>query len=491
MSQEVDQRVVEMRFDNAKFEKNVQQSINSLNALNESLKFEGAEKGFAEVEKASEKVDFDRMTTALETLTGKFSALEVIGMTALVKITDKAIDTGTKLAKSLSIDQVMSGWNKYAQKTASVQTIMNATGKSITKVNSYLSKLMWFSDETSYGFTDMTSALSTLTAAGGDIEKMIPMIMGMANATAYAGKGAAEFQRVVYNLAQSYGTGAIQLIDWKSVEQAGAGSQQLKQLIIDTAVELGKLKEGEVTTGTFGSTLQKKWADREVMEKAFGKYAEFAEAVNAEMKARPEKYNYQASNAIEALADQYDEVTVKAFKAAQEAKSFSEAVDATKDAVSSGWMQTFDILFGNYEEAKTFWSDLAEQFWDIFAGGMGGRNSWLKKAFNGGMDQLLDDTALGDVGDAFTKQLRRSLIASGKLTEQQIEDAGSFQKALENAGVTADDLYERVQLSLAGYEELAKKSDKELAAEGVSRETLNKTMHISGSYAGSWKACMA
>ena len=475
MSQEVDQRVVEMRFDNAKFEKNVQQSINSLNALNESLKFEGAEKGFAEVEKASEKVDFDRMTTALETLTGKFSALEVIGMTALVKITDKAIDAGAKLAKSLSIDQVMSGWNKYAQKTASVQTIMNATGKSITKVNSYLSKLMWFSDETSYGFTDMTSALSTLTAAGGDIEKMIPMIMGMANATAYAGKGAAEFQRVVYNLAQSYGTGAIQLIDWKSVEQAGAGSQQLKQLIIDTAVELGKLKEGEVTTGTFGSTLQKKWADREVMEKAFGKYAEFAEAVKAELDANPEYHN-QAALAIEALADQYDEVTVKAFKAAQEAKSFSEVINATKDAVSSGWMQTFDILFGNYEEAKTFWSDLAEQFWDIFAGGMGGRNSWLKKAFNGGMDQLLDDTALGDVGDAFTKQLRRSLIANGKLTEQQIEDAGSFQKALENAGVAADDLYERVQASLAGYEEAAKLSDDELAAEGVSRETLNQTI---------------
>ena len=476
MSQEVDQRVVEMRFDNAKFEKNVQQSINSLNALNESLKFEGAEKGFAEVEKASEKVDFDKMQGAVGKLQERFSALEVVGITAMVRITNKAIDTGEKLVKSLSIDQVMSGWNKYAQKTASVQTIMNATGKSITKVNSYLSKLMWFSDETSYGFTDMTSALSTLTAAGGDIEKMIPMIMGMANATAYAGKGAAEFQRVVYNLAQSYGTGAIQLIDWKSVEQAGAGSQQLKQLIIDTAVELGKLKEGEVTTGTFGSTLQKKWADREVMEKAFGKYAEFAEAVNAEMKAHPEKYNYQAANAIEALADQYDEVTVKAFKAAQEAKSFSEAVDATKDAVSSGWMQTFDILFGNYEEAKTFWSDLAEQFWDIFAGGMGGRNSWLKKAFNGGMDQLLDDTALGNVGDAFTNQLRRSLIASGKLTEQQIEDAGSFQKALENAGVTADDLYERVQASLAGYEEAAKMSDAALAAQGVSRETLNKTI---------------
>lgn len=473
MSQEVDQRVVEMRFDNAKFEKNVQQSINSLNALNESLKFEGAEKGFAEVEKASEKVDFDRMTTALETLTGKFSALEVIGMTALVKITDKAIDAGAKLTKSLSIDQVMSGWNKYAQKTANVQTIMNATGKSITKVNGYLSKLMWFSDETSYSFTDMTQSLGQLTASGGDIEKVIPMIMGMANATAYAGKGASEFSRIIYNLNQSYSQGYLSLMDWKSVELAGVATAELKKQIISTGIELGKIKDGDVTVGTFSSTLSSKWADKEVMETAFGKFAEFSEAVKKMVDANP---GMLASQAIEALADQYDEVTVKAFKAAQEAKSFSEVIDATKDAVSSGWMQTFDILFGNYEEAKTFWSDLAEQFWDIFAGGMGGRNSWLKKAFNGGMDQLLDDTALGDVGDAFTNQLRRSLIASGKLTEQQIEDAGSFQKALENAGVTADDLYERVQLSLAGYEEIAKKSDKELAAEGVSRETLNKTI---------------
>lgn len=473
MSQEVDQRVVEMRFDNAKFEKNVQQSINSLNALNESLKFEGAEKGFAEVEKASEKVDFDRMTTALETLTGKFSALEVIGVAALVKITDKAIDAGTRLAKSLSIDQVMSGWNKYAQKTASVQTIMNATGKSITKVNSYLSKLMWFSDETSYSFTDMTQSLGQLTASGGDIDKVIPMIMGMANATAYAGKGASEFSRIIYNLNQSYSQGYLSLMDWKSVELAGVATAELKKQIISTGIELGKIKDGDVTVGTFSSTLSSKWADKEVMETAFGKFAEFSEAVKKMVDANP---GMLASQAIEALADQYDEVTVKAFKAAQEAKSFSEVIDATKDAVSSGWMQTFDILFGNYEEAKTFWSDLAEQFWDIFAGGMGGRNSWLKKAFNGGMDQLLDDTALGDVGDAFTKQLRRSLIVNGKLTEQQIEDAGSFQKALENAGVTADDLYERVQASLAGYEEAAKLSDAELAAQGVSRETLNKTI---------------
>lgn len=473
MSQEVDERVVEMRFDNAQFEKNVHQTMQSLEKLNDSLRLDGAEKGFEKISDASAKVDFDEMQGALDDLSGKFSAVEVMGVAALSHITRQAVDTGEKLVKSLSLDQVTSGWNKYAQKTASVQTIMNATGKSIAKVNGYLEKLMWFSDETSYGFTDMTSALSTLTSTGGSIEKMIPMIMGMANATAYAGKGAAEFQRVIYNLAQSYGTGAIQLIDWKSVEQAGVASQQLKQLLIDTGVELGKIKKGAVTTGSFDNSLQKKWADREVMEKAFGKYAEFAEAVKAELDANPNKYHGQASLAIEAIADQYDEVTVKAFKAAQEAKSFSEAVDATKDAVSSGWMETFDILFGNYEEAKGFWSDLAEEFWNMFAGGAAGRNNWLKSAFDSGLDQLLGAEGFGEAGDNYTNLLQKALVNQGLLSEEGIEEAGSFQKALEESGVTAQQLYEVLGKAAEHYHQRAAMSDEELDKLGFDRDKVD------------------
>ena len=470
MSQEVDERVVEMRFDNAQFEKNVHQTMQSLEKLNDSLRLDGAEKGFEKISDASAKVDFDEMQGALDNLSGKFSAVEVMGVAALSHITRQAVDAGEKLVKSLSLDQVTSGWNKYAQKTASVQTIMNATGKSITKVNSYLDKLMWFSDETSYGFTDMTSALSTLTSAGGDIEKMIPMIMGMANATAYAGKGAAEFQRVIYNLAQSYGTGAIQLIDWKSVEQAGVASQQLKQLLIDTGVSLGKIKEGDVTTGSFDNSLQKKWADKEVMETAFGKYAEFAEAVKKMVDANP---GMLATQAIDALADQYDDVAVKAFKAAQEAKSFSEAVDATKDAVSSGWMETFDILFGNYEEAKGFWSNLAEEFWNMFAGGATGRNNWLKSAFDSGLDQLLGTEGFGEAGDNYTNLLRKALVNQGLMSEEGIEEAGSFQKALEESGVTAQQLYEVLGEAAEHYHQRAAMSDEELNKLGLDRDKVD------------------
>lgn len=470
MSQEVDERVVEMRFDNAQFEKNVHQTMQSLEKLNDSLRLDGAEKGFEKISDASAKVDFDEMQGALDNLSGKFSAVEVMGVAALSHITRQAVDTGEKLVKSLSLDQVTSGWNKYAQKTASVQTIMNATGKSIAKVNGYLSKLMWFSDETSYSFTDMTQSLGQLTASGGDIEKVIPMIMGMANATAYAGKGASEFSRVIYNLNQSYSQGYLSLMDWKSVELAGVATAELKKQIIETGVALGKIKEGAVTVGTFGSTLSKKWADKEVMETAFGKFAEFSEAVKKMVDANP---GMLASQAIDALADKYDEVTVKAFKAAQEAKSFSEAVDATKDAVSSGWMETFDILFGNYEEAKGFWSDLAEEFWNMFAGGAAGRNNWLKSAFDSGLDQLLGTEGFGEAGDNYTNLLQKALVNQGLLSEEGIEEAGSFQKALEESGVTAQQLYEVLGEAAEHYHQRAAMSDEELNKLGFDRDKVD------------------
>lgn len=470
MSQEIDERVVEMRFDNAQFERNTRQSIKTLNELNESLKLEGAEKSFEKIEDASAKVDFDKMQSALESLNSKFSAVEVMGVTALMHITNQAIDTGEKLVKSLSIDQVTSGWNKYAQKTASVQTIMNATGKSITKVNSYLDKLMWFSDETSYGFTDMTQSLGQLTAAGGDIDKMIPMIMGIANATAYAGKGASEFQRVIYNLNQSYSQGYLNLMDWKSVELAGVATAELKQQIIDTGVELGKIKKGAVTVGTFGSTLSKKWADKTVMETAFGKLADFTMAI----KEGVDNGTYKnASEGIAALADQYDEATVKAFKAAQEAKSFSEAIDATKDAVSSGWLETFEIIFGNYDIAKGFWTDLTDSLWDLFAAGKDSRNDLLSGAFDNGWTQMMK-SGLSDVSDLLETGLYQGLSNVGVITDEDVEKAGSFGaavgEALKKGKLSTETLEKALRGAGNSFSKMLDLSDAELKKLGYTRK---------------------
>jgi hypothetical protein len=388
----IEERIVSLGFNNKSFEQHAAQSMSTLDKLDGMLNAFGGSKGMS------------LLTDTLETVSSKFSVMGTIGDQVLRRIADGAMDAANKLiqmGKSMSIDQVSAGWGKYQEKTASVQTIMNSTGDSIDKVNGYLSELMWYSDETSFGFTDMTSALGQMTSTGGKVENLIPLLMGVGNAVAYAGKGASEFSRVVYNLNQSYGAGALQLMDWKSLELAGVASKELKQAFIDVAIAQGKIKEGEVTVANFNQTLSKKWADTEVMEGAFGKFAE----MTMEAKRLIDAGVYRnATEAYQALASKYGEVAVKAAQSAQEAKSFTEAIEATQDAVSSGWLTTFEHIFGNYEEAKKLWTNLTDVLWEMFAASAEMRNEVLERWHNakvGGYQTLME--ALENVFEVITK----------------------------------------------------------------------------------------
>lgn len=469
MSQEVDSRVVEMRFDNANFEKNTKQTISTIDRLMEKLQFKGAEKGFEKLDAAAENVDFATMQTSLDRLESKFSNLNIVATTALVNITNKFVDAGEKLVKSLSIDQVASGWDKYTEKTSNVQTIMNATGKSIDQVNGYLNKLMWYSDETSYSFSEMTSALSQMTAAGGNIDKMIPMIMGIANATADAGKTGFAFQSTIRNLTQSYSAGHLQLQDWKSLNLMGTATKALKQELIDTAVELGTLKKGEVTIGTFESSLSKKWANTKVMEKTFEKYASMMEAA---YEMTQKNKGMTSSEALEKLSGQYGELAERAALAAQQATSFGQAIDSTKDTVSSKWMAVFETFFGNKEEATETWTELSDRLYDIFVPSIDGLNERLKDGLNSGWAQL--QGRLGDQADAYSYTLQQVALASGAVTEDQITKAGSFTKALQQNGVSAQLLKASLDEAQTSAEKLLTLSDKEMAAKHYDRETIQR-----------------
>lgn len=469
MSREVDQRVVEMRFDNAQFEKNTRESIKTLDRLQEKLQFKDVDKGFENIEKAQRNVSFDEMEGALDTLKVKFNALDVMAVAALTNITNKIVDTGERLVKSLSVDQVASGWNKYIEKTSNVQTIMNATGESIDNVNGYLNKLMWYSDETSYSFSEMTSALSQMTAAGGDIKKMIPMIMGIANATADAGKTGFAFQSTIRNLTQSYSAGHLQLQDWKSLNLMGTATKALKQELIDTAVEMGKLKEGEVTIGTFESTLSNKWADTKVMEKTFEKYASMMEAAYDMVQQNP---GMTSSEALEKLSGQYGELAERAALAAQQATSFEQAIDSTKDAVSSSWMKVFETFFGNKEEATETWTELANRLYDIFVPSIDALNERLKEGLDTGWKQLNDK--LGDQAETYDTVLQKVALASGAVTEESIEEAGSFANALRDGGVNAELLQNGLDVTLVSLEKYLAMSDKALDARNLDKEAIER-----------------
>lgn len=411
----IDERVVQMQFENSQFEKGIKETIKSLGLLKQNLNVDKATESIEHLQNVGNSFSLSNISRSLDKIVERTSWAGRTIRREIDLLTSKAVNLG----KSLTVGQINAGWSKYEQKTASVQTIMNATGKSIDEVNGYLDKLMWFSDETSYNFTEMTAALGTLTSSGGDINKMIPMIEGMATATAFAGKSASEFSRVIYNLNQSYSQGYLSLMDWKSVELAQVGSEQLKQTLIDTAVELGTLKKladgtfetkkgTVVNAGNMGSTLNEKWATKEVMEGAFGKFAQVIEEAYKLVEAG--EFD-TAADAIASLADKYDETYYKAAKAAQEAKSFKEAIDATADAVSSGWMKTFELIFGNYDEARVLWTDLANALWEVFASGAEQRNevlqAWKDAGGRADLIQGITDaltalwTVIQSIGEAF------------------------------------------------------------------------------------------
>ncbi len=445
MSSKIDQRIVEMSFENHKFEKGILESKNSLKEFSGALDSLGRGK------------DFGGLENSIRSITSSFSMLEQIGIGVLRRIGESAIDAGAKIFKHLTIDPLKMGWGKYEQKTASVQTIMNATGKSIDEVNKYLNKLMWFSDETSYGFTDMTAALAQMTSSGGDIDTLIPLITGVANATAYAGKGATEFSRAMYNLNQSYGSGNLQFMDWRSLELAGVAGQDLKQVFIDTAKAIGMLDQNGrtakgtlVNIGNFGSTLQEKWANTEVMEKAFGKFSELSEAAYELVN----NGTYEtAAEAMEALTGQYSELAEKGFKSAQQAKTFSEAINATLDAVSSGWMRTYEIIFGEMDEAIHNFTNLTEILWTAFAAGAGPRNEMLLAIKDaGGVAAAFQ--AIKNVAIALLKPLRAVSKGFDKIfppkTKKQWVNLLKTVESLTSGLIITDETASKIERTFAG-----------------------------------------
>lgn len=381
MASSIDNRVAQLTLENKQFEAAAAQSLKTVNKLDDAFKMADGVKGLKDLGDATKSVNVEGLLNSANKVRVQFVAMEEAARQLIRSVTNDIYQQGKALVKGLTIDPIQAGWTKYSEKLSSVQTLMNATGKDIDTINTYLDRLMWFSDETSYGFTDMTSALAQMTASGGDVEKLIPMIQGIANATAFAGKGAAEFSRVMYNLNQSYSAGYLSLMDWKSVELAGASSKELKNILIDTAKQVGTLnKEGKTAAGTlvdistFSSTLADKWATTEVMEKAFGYFNEMTEMAYEMVQSGQVE---TASEAYEILASKYDTVSLRAAKAAQEAKSFSETIAATKDAVSTNWMQTFEHIFGNKVEAAKLWTAVTQELWEIFAAGGARRNEVL------------------------------------------------------------------------------------------------------------------
>ena len=373
MSKTIDEKVVEMRFDNKHFESNVQTTMSTLDKLKAKLNLTGASKGLENVSTAAKKVNMDGLVSGLNTVHSKFSALEVIGVGALLNIGNAAANAGKRLVSSLSgIQAAMSGFNEYSMTMNTVQTLVNSTGKSVKEVEGQLKELDEYADKTVYSTADMFNNIYKFTNAGIDLDTAKTAMIGIANATAYAGQGAQQASIAYYNLAQSMSMGYLTTIDYKSLNLANIATKEFKQRMADAAVAAGTLKKvGDDLYNTgkkqyslqalFTEGLKDQWATTNVMMDVFKQYG-----------------------------SQETEIGKKAWAAAQEVKTFGMMMESLQAQAGTGWKDTWQILFGSLDEAKRMWTGLANFISRIIDGVARWRNTILDIAMNNPLKELFD-----------------------------------------------------------------------------------------------------
>lgn len=373
MSTTVDERVVEMRFDNKQFEQNIQTSLSSLDKLKKSLNLEGAAKGLETVNDAANKCsgNMSPLSNAVETVRVRFSALEVMAITALQNITNSALAAGKNLVSAFTTDPIKTGFEEYETQINAVQTILANTsskGTTLDQVNNALDELNHYADMTIYNFTEMTRNIGTFTAAGVDLDTSVAAIKGIANLAAVSGSNSQQASTAMYQLSQALAAGTVKLQDWNSVVNAGMGGQVFQDALKETAKVHGiAIDEMIKDEGSFRETLSKGWLTSDILTETLAK---FTGDLN-EDQLRTMGYTDDQIKSIM-------EMGKTANDAATKVKTFTQLFDTLKEAAQSGWTQSWEIIVGDFEEAKELLTEVSDTFSAVINASADARNKMLQ-----------------------------------------------------------------------------------------------------------------
>ena len=328
MSKEIDEKIVQMRFDNSNFESNVQTSLGTIGRLKQSLNFSNSSKSLENIGDAAKSVNMSPLSNAVETVKNKFSGLEVIAVTALANITNSAVNTGKRIISALTIDPIKDGLSEYELQIKSVQTIMGNTGKDVKTVNKALDELNDYADLTIYNFSDMTQNAGMFTAAGVGLEDTMVAIKGIGNWAAYAGASASDMSRATFQLGQALSSGVIRLQDWMSIEHtAGMAGEKYKEAFMETARQHGIAVDDIVAAnGSFRESLKDNWLTTDIFLETMQRFA-----------------NDQS------MTD-----------AATKVKTFTDLMGTLKEALGTGWASSWRIIIGDFEEARDLWTSVSD-----------------------------------------------------------------------------------------------------------------------------------
>ena len=384
MSKTVDERVVSMQFDNKKFEQNVQTTMKTLERLKSKLNLKGAAKGLEDVDKATKKLDMTPLTNGIHKVGLKFSALQVAATTALANIANSAVNAGKRLISAFTIDPIKTGLQEYETQINAVQTILANTqskGTTLDQVNTALDELNRYADMTIYNFTEMTRNIGTFTAAGVDLDTSVSAIKGIANLAAVSGSTSQQASNAMYQLSQALSSGTVKLMDWNSVVNSGMGGQVFQDALKETARVHGIAIDDMIKDeGSFRETLQHGWLTSAILTETLSKFT----GDLSEEQLKSMGYTEEQIKEIIKLGKTANDAATKV-------KTFTQLMDTLKEAAQSGWTQTWEILIGDFEEAKALWTSVSDVFSEIINSSAEARNNMLQAwADAGGRGMIID-----------------------------------------------------------------------------------------------------
>ena len=385
MSTTVDSKVLEMRFDNKQFEAGVATSMSTLDKLKSKLNLTASAKGLENLGTAAKKCDMSGLGAGVDALQAKFSALQVMGVTALANLTNSAVNAGKRMVKALTIEPVMTGFNEYETKINAVQTILSNTANKGTKmadVTRVLDELNTYADKTIYNFAEMTRNIGTFTAAGVGLEDSAAAIQGIANLAAMSGSNSQQAATAMYQLSQALAAGTVKLMDWNSVVNAGMGGQKFQDALKQTAREMGISVDAMIKKhGSFRESLTEGWITADVLNTTLKKLTVEGARDYADSMVKSGKYTKEQAKALIEEAQAAEDAATKV-------KTFTQLWDTTKETVQSGWAKTWELIIGDFEQAKSLLTPFSDFLNGIIDGMSGARNALLESALGMGFEKL-------------------------------------------------------------------------------------------------------
>lgn len=394
MSNTVDSRILEMQFNNKQFESGIKTSLNSLNLLEKGLQLKGASKGLTELDRASKSMNFEHLANSVDTIASKFSALGIMGVTALQNIANQAYHTAERMVKSLTIEPIMAGFSEYETQINSVQTILANTkkeGTTLEDVTAALDELNAYADKTIYNFTEMTRNIGTFTAAGVKLDTATNAIQGIANLAAVSGANSQQASTAMYQMSQALASGTVRLQDWMSIENASMGGQLFQDALMETARVNGVAIDKMLAKHkSFRYTLQEGWLTAEMMTETLEKFTATTEGLTDEQIAANREM-WRARGYTDEQIDAIFELGKTATDAATKVKTFTQLFDTLKETAQSGWTQSWEILIGDFEEAKDLLTQINNELGGIIEASALARNNLLQAWKDaGGRDDLIE-----------------------------------------------------------------------------------------------------